>query len=103
LSVITSESSSAADSAFETDDNHKKSLQRQAVMTLIQAAILQIMIERNSVSVFNNKQESIIITNINTEMIIKTTDLLLRANSILIKISDIKMKNINFDHNQNLK
>ena len=72
-------------------------------MTLIQAAILQIMIERNSVSVFNNKQESIIITNINTEMIIKTTDLLLRANSILIKISDIKMKNINFDHNQNLK
>ena len=35
LNAVTSELSNAADSAFETDDNHQKSSQKQAVMTLI--------------------------------------------------------------------
>ena len=77
LSIVTSELSNAADSASETDDNE------QAVMTLIQATILQIMIEKNSASVFNNEWESVAVTNMNTEMITETTDFLSKRSIVM--------------------
>ena len=68
-------------------------------MTLIQAAILQITVEKNLTSIFNNEQKNIAVTDMNTEMITKTTDFLSRINSVLTKTSDVKIKSISFDHN----
>ena len=72
-------------------------------MILIQAAILQIMIKRNLISVFSNRQKSVAVANMNTEMIIEIIDLFSRANNILIEILNVEIKNISFNHSQNLK
>ena len=72
-------------------------------MKSVQAAISQITVERNLASVFSNEQKSVAVADQNTEMTTETTDLFSRANSVLTETSDVEMKSINFDHNQNSK
>ena len=52
---------------------------------------------------FSNKQENVAVANTDTEMITETTDFLSRANNVLTKTSNVEMKSISFDYNQNLK
>src|SRR6266487_3261372 len=61
------------------------------------------MIKRNLISVFSNRQKSVAVANMNTEMITEIINLLSRANSVLTETSDVEMKNINFDYSQNSK
>ena len=96
--IVISELNSAADSASETDDNHQKSLQKQVVMKLIQATILQIMIERNLMLMFSNRQKNIAVADQNTKMITKIINFFSRTNNVLIKTSNVEMKNINLNY-----
>ena len=56
------------------------------------------MIERNSVSVFSNKQKNIVVADTDTKMIIKIINFFLKINNVLTKTSDVEIKNISLNY-----